>query len=114
MVSEDGLVATNQHVIQDAHSASVIFPDGSKYRMERIVLSLRSRDLALLKIRGRQFPYLRLAEDALPAVLFRVGMRQGVEQVASLDVEDYILEPDAAFSLQLRVLLVVPREVFHR
>ena len=35
-------------------------------------------------------------EDALAAVPVRVGMRECVEQVAPLDVEDDVLEPDAA------------------
>jgi len=39
------------------------------------------------------------------------GVLQDVEQLASLDVEDDVLEPDAALRPELRVLRVVPREI---
>ena len=39
-------------------------------------------------------------------------MLQDVEQVTALDVEDDVLEPDAALRPELRVLRVVPVEVF--
>jgi hypothetical protein len=46
---------------------------------------------------------------------YRSGVRvfQDVERVAALDVEDDVLEPDAAIGLELRVLRVVPVEVLH-
>ena len=40
-------------------------------------------------------------------------MFQDVEQIATLDVEDDVLEPDAAIRLELRVLRIVPGEVLH-
>jgi hypothetical protein len=52
-------------------------------------------------------------EDALAGVTVRVLMLQDVEQVATLDVEDHILKPDAALLPELRVLRVVPGEVLH-
>jgi hypothetical protein len=39
---------------------------------------------------------------------------QDVEQVATFDVEDDVLEPDAAVRLELRVLRVVSVEVLHQ
>jgi hypothetical protein len=47
-------------------------------------------------------------EDALAGI--RVGVRvfQDVQQIATLNVEDDVLEPDAAVRLELRVLRVVP------
>ena len=40
-------------------------------------------------------------------------MFENVEQVAPLDVEDNVLEPDAALRPELRVLRAVPVEVLH-
>ena len=40
-------------------------------------------------------------------------MFQDVEQIAALDVEDDVLEPDGALGPELRVLRVVPVEVLH-
>src|ERR1700704_1471021 len=52
-------------------------------------------------------------EDALASVPVGVRVFQDVEQVATLYVEDDVLEPDAAIRLELRVLRVVPGEVLH-
>ena len=53
-------------------------------------------------------------EDALAGVPVGVRVFQDVEQVAALNVEDDVLEPDAAIRLELRVLRVVPGEVLLR
>src|SRR2546425_6975041 len=52
-------------------------------------------------------------EDALAAVTFGVRVREDIEQVATLDVKDDVLEPDAAIRPELRVLRVVPGEELH-
>ena len=51
-------------------------------------------------------------EDALADLTVRVRMLQDVEQVAALDVEDNVLEPNAALRPELRVLRVVPAKYF--
>ena len=53
-------------------------------------------------------------ENALAAVTLGVRMLQDIEQAAAFDVEDDLLEPDAALRPELRVLRVVPVEVLHR
>ena len=50
-------------------------------------------------------------ENALATVTLGVRVLQDIEQVASLDVEDDVFEPDAALRPELRVLRVVPVEV---
>src|SRR3954471_10523835 len=52
-------------------------------------------------------------ENALAGITFRVGMFQHIKQVAALDVEDDVLEPDASLFPELRVLRVIPVEVLH-
>jgi hypothetical protein len=49
-----------------------------------------------------------------PRVAVRVGVLQDVEQVAALDVEDDVLEANAALLPELRVLRVVLGKVLHR
>jgi len=49
----------------------------------------------------------------LAGVAIGVRMFQDLEQVAALDVENDVLEPDAPIRLELRVLRVVPGEVLH-
>ena len=52
-------------------------------------------------------------EDPFLGVSLRVRVRQDVEQISALDVEDDVLETDAAFRPELRVLRVVSAEQFH-
>ena len=49
-------------------------------------------------------------EDALAGVTVGVRMFQDVEHIATLDVEDDVLESDAALRPELRVFRVVPVE----
>jgi S1-C subfamily serine protease len=65
LVSSDGKVLTNYHVIAGADSAIVKFPDGEFFEVEGFLGADPERDLALLKIRaaGKEFPFIRLAAD---------------------------------------------------
>jgi hypothetical protein len=53
-------------------------------------------------------------EDAPAGVAFGVRMFENVEQVAAFDVEDDVLEPNAALRPETRVVRVGPVEVLHR
>lgn len=63
-ISSDGLVLTNEHVIDDALSLTVIFPDDGIYGAE-VVESFPEIDLAILQLKGDNIdiPYLQLAES---------------------------------------------------
>lgn len=81
LVTEDGLVATNYHVIEGAYLAHVVFADGTKYAVEGIAASLPRSDLALLKIQGERLPALKLGENELPPVgsrVYAIGNPQGL------------------------------------
>ena len=52
-------------------------------------------------------------EDPLTGITLGVRVLQDVESIAALDVEDDVLEPDAALFPEVRVLRVVPGEVRH-
>jgi len=60
IVSNDGKVITNYHVIQGAASGEIRFPDGASYLIEGIVASDPERDLAMLKIKttSKEFKFL--------------------------------------------------------
>jgi hypothetical protein len=53
-------------------------------------------------------------EDTLTTVALGVRVFQNVEQITALNVEDDVLEPDAALFPEFRVLRLVPDEVLHR
>ena len=66
VISPDGFVMTNHHVIENADKISVTLSGGSEYEAE-IVGSDITSDLALLKLDGSDFPFAQLgsSEDLL-------------------------------------------------
>ncbi|MEE4110741.1 MAG: DegQ family serine endoprotease [Halieaceae bacterium] len=62
ILSEDGYVVTNHHVVEDADSVTVRLSDRREYEAEIVGLDPRS-DLALLRIDAQDLPYLTLGED---------------------------------------------------
>lgn len=73
LVSEDGLVATSNHVIQDATSIEVDF-NGHKYLASKVAKD-EANDLAIIRIDG-EFPYLEIKgseETMIGEEIFTVG-----------------------------------------
>ena len=65
VISEDGYVVTNNHVVEDEESVTVIFDDGQEYAAT-VVGTDDKTDLALLKIEdadGHDFTYVKFAES---------------------------------------------------
>ncbi len=63
VISTDGLIATNMHVIGEARPIQVQFPDGTKFDVQEVRASDRVLDLAVLKIDAKQLPALRLRKE---------------------------------------------------
>lgn len=62
IISEDGMIVTNYHVIEGADRVAVTTEDGTQYDAE--VLGADSNlDLAVLKIDGKDLPYLTFADS---------------------------------------------------
>jgi serine protease Do len=64
-ISEDGYIVTNDHVIEDALTLTVIFPDESLYKGE-VIETYPEIDLAILKVDAEDLPYLSLAQSYSP------------------------------------------------
>ncbi len=62
VISPDGYVITNHHVVNNAAEIKVTLPGGQQYDAE-FIGSDRVSDLALLKLEGRNFPYAHLADS---------------------------------------------------
>src|SRR5699024_9777742 len=60
IISPDGYIVTNNHVVQDADKVTVIFDDGNELTAKVIGTDERT-DLALIKIDGTDLPYVKLA-----------------------------------------------------
>ncbi len=62
IISADGRVVTNQHVIDGADKIAVTLAGGEKYDAELIGEDFKT-DIALLKIKGRDFPFVKLGNS---------------------------------------------------
>jgi serine protease Do len=65
-ITADGYAVTNNHVVQNAEDVTVTTDDGKTYNAKVIGTDSRT-DLALIKIDGSSFPYVKLA-DAAPRI----------------------------------------------
>ena len=62
-ISPDGLVVTNFHVIRSAASLAAINNSGALFLFEKIVAEPTGVDLAILKFRANDVPFLRLGDS---------------------------------------------------
>jgi serine protease Do len=62
LISEDGYAVTNNHVVEKASTVEVTTDDGKTYNAKVVGTDPRT-DLALIKIDGGNFPYVKLADN---------------------------------------------------
>jgi serine protease Do len=62
-ITRDGFAVTNNHVVQNAENVQVTTDDGKIYSAKVIGTDTRS-DLALIKIDGNDFPFVKLADNS--------------------------------------------------
>jgi hypothetical protein len=63
LVSRDGRIVTNYHVINGASSAIVKLPDGAFYDVDGVVAFDKIRDLAVIKAHGQNFRVVALGDS---------------------------------------------------
>lgn len=72
IISPDGLVVTNRHVIQGTRVVNIKTEDGTRLKAQLLAYDRFNKDLAFLRIQGRRsFPYIRLGDSST----VRVGQR---------------------------------------
>lgn len=62
IISQDGYVITNEHVVEDAVEIVVTLPDG-RHLDAKIVGADRDTDIALLKLEGDDYPYIEFGHS---------------------------------------------------
>lgn len=62
LVSSEGEIVTNYHVIKDAHSAIVKMSNGAFFPVEGVLASDPDKDLAIIKVHGRNLAFLSLED----------------------------------------------------
>lgn len=62
LISADGEIVTNHHVIKDAHSAIVKLSNGAFFPVAGVLADDSDRDLAIIRVNGKSLPFLSLGE----------------------------------------------------
>src|SRR5207248_832696 len=60
LISKDGHVVTNYHVIKSGRSAVIKLPDGAFFPVDGVLVSDKDRDVAVIKAHGNNFRALTL------------------------------------------------------
>ena len=63
LVSADGVIVTNYHVIETGNVAVVKFPDDTAFPVDGVLATDKARDLAVIKIHGKTFRTLALGDS---------------------------------------------------
>ena len=95
VVRDDGVIATNFHVIGEHRDFSIRFPDGKTFRPQSILAIDRNRDLALIKIDAKNLPVLQLgnSQELTPGQsILSIGNPLGYEHSVSRGVVAAIRE----------------------
>jgi len=97
LVSADGEIVTNYHVIKEAHSAVVKLSNGAFFPVSGVLASDADKDLAVIKVNGKNLPFLTLGDiDKLNAGdhVVAVGSPLGLEGTVSDGVVSAIRDVD--------------------
>lgn len=62
IISDDGYIVTNNHVIEDANNIEVVMNNNQRF-YAKLIGSDPTTDLALLKVRGRNLPFLKYGDS---------------------------------------------------
>ena len=64
VVSQDGYIITNKHVVDDATTINVVFEDGTTYENARLIATDPLNDVAFIKIDGvDNLPFLAIGDS---------------------------------------------------
>jgi len=63
LISKDGLILTNYHVIESGSSATVKLPDGAFFAVDGLLAFDKARDVAIIKAHGEDFRTLTLGNS---------------------------------------------------
>lgn len=89
IVSEDGYILTNTHVVEGADEIEVVLSDGKKTYEASMVGTDPQTDIAVLKIKERGLPAITLADSGnveVGDVVFAIGNPLGVGQSVTMGI----------------------------
>jgi len=74
LVSSDGLLVTNQHVVAESHTIIAKAENGGLFPVTRIIATDPRNDLALIQFDAKDLPFLTLAPDGLAEAGTRIAI----------------------------------------
>jgi len=95
IVSADGRVVTNYHVIKGAHNAVVQLSNGAFFSVDCVLAEDAERDLAVLKVSGKGLPFLTLGDGHQTQVgehVVAIGSPLGLQNTVSDGIVSAIRE----------------------
>lgn len=101
MVREDGVVATNRHVIDGAASLKILSSNGKELAFEGVLYSPIAADIALLKVAASGIPALSLEKVKNPVVgesVAVVGSPLGLDGTLSTGIVSAVRRDDGTAS----------------
>lgn len=105
VVDPDGLIVTNQHVVENAVAARVQLSSGDEYRKVSVLERDERRDLAVLQVSAFDLPTLELGNSdsvQIGADVIAIGSPLGLENTVSTGiVSGRRKEPDGYHVLQI-------------
>ena len=108
LISKDGQVVTNYHVIRNGSSAVIKFPDGAFFVVDGVLASDKDRDVAIIKAHGNDFRALTLGNSDLLQVgeeVVAIGSPLSLESTVSNGIVSAIrtVEDEGGKFLQITV-----------
>lgn len=88
IISKDGEIVTNYHVIKDAKKITVTLNDGSEYDAT-VIGSDPSSDVALIKIEGKDLPFLSFEDSSsvkVGQIVIAIGNPYGLDHTVTTGV----------------------------
>ena len=107
-ISSDGLAITNHHVAANSSYLEVITQDGKSYHDVEIIDMDEENDLALLRVKGTDFPYLELGDSSelkQGQQVYAIGSPRGLDNTMSQGI---ISNPNRALGNGTFVQISVP------
>ncbi len=108
IISRDGLILTNAHVVEGSRTVEVVLADGRKFRADVVGFGENGLDLAVLKIQGQNnLPTITVAQSSVQVGqrAFAIGNPFGRFQgtfttgiVSRIDKERGLIQTDAAIN----------------
>ena len=108
LISKDGQVVTNYHVIKNGSSAVIKFPGGAFFLVDGVLASDKDRDVAIIKAHGNDFRALTLGNSDLLQVgeeVVAIGSPLSLESTVSNGIVSAIrtVEDEGRNFLQITV-----------